>query len=103
MMNPRPGQQFRLDHGILIMKLTASVFRIRIGFALACFLLAAGLVSFAAQPPEVEDPKGAVKKKIGVEDEDPKGTVKKKIVVDDDPTPKAGGPATPTGTPPDAR
>jgi len=55
----------------------------------ASYLLVAGLVAFAAQPPKSRDPKAKPKKKIGVEDYDPKGTVKKKIVVDD-PDPPVG-------------
>ena len=76
--------------------------RLRLSAVLASYLLVAGLVAFAAQPPEVEDPKAKVKKKIGVEDEDPKGTVKKKIVVDD-PDPPAKGATTPGGNTPDTR
>ena len=65
--------------------------------ALAAFLLAAGVVALAAQPPkEEEDPKAKPAKKVGAEDEDPKGKVKKKIEVDDpDPKPPKAG-ATPT-------
>ncbi|MFO0806376.1 MAG: ABC transporter substrate-binding protein [Gemmataceae bacterium] len=79
--------------------------RIHVLLALAGYLLAAGLVAFAGQPPEVEDPKSKVKKKIGVEDEDPKGTVKKKVIVDDPdpPSPKTNTPKTVSGTPPDQR
>jgi len=79
--------------------------RFRLGFALAGFLFAAGVVALGGQPPEVEDPKAKVKKKVGVEEEDPKGTVKKKIVVDDPdpPEPKTNVPKTPAGTPPDQR
>ena len=76
----------------------------RVVAALAAYLCVAGLVSLAAQPPEVEDPKAKVKKKIGVEDEDPKGTIKKKVIVDDpDPpvTPKT--PVGPGGNTPDKR
>jgi len=90
---------------ILRSGLATGATRSRVVFTLASFLLAAGLVSFAAQPPEVEDPKGKVKKKIG-EEEDPKGTVKKKIVVEEpDPTPpeKSNVPKTPGGPPPDQR
>ncbi len=53
----------------------------------ACFALAAAVVTLAAQPPEVEDPKAKPTKKVAVEDEDPKASVKKKVVVDD-PEPK---------------
>jgi hypothetical protein len=72
--------------------------------ALAAFLLAAGVVAVAAQPPkEVEDPKAKPAKKVGVEDEDPGGKVKKKVIVDDaDPPPKKVD-AGPGGTPPDLR
>ena len=62
--------------------------------AFATFAVAAGVVGSAA-PPEVEDPKPKPPlKKIAVEDEDPKGAVKKKVVVDDpDPQPAPGGSA----------
>ena len=81
-----------------------STSRLRVGMALASFLLAAGLVAFAGQSPEVEDPKAKTKKKIGVEDEDPKGTVKKKIVVDDPDPPKGPNvPVVPGGNTPDNR
>jgi peptide/nickel transport system substrate-binding protein len=98
MMNPRSSQQFRHDHGFLIMTRFS---RVRIGFVAGSYLLAAGLFALAAQPPEVEDPKTTIKKKIAVEEEDPKGTVKKKIVVDDpDPPPaKTSVPKTVAGTP----
>lgn len=61
--------------------------------AFSGFALAAALTAFAAQPPEVEDPKAKPPaKKVGVEEEDPRGTVKKKVVVDDpDIVPGAGG------------
>jgi ABC-type transport system substrate-binding protein len=63
----------------------------------AAFALAAGLVAYAGQPPEVEDPKAKPpsKKRITVEDEDPKGKIKKRIQVDDDPAPKR--PVVPAG------
>ena len=69
--------------------------------ALMAFLLTAGLVAFAAQPPEVEDPKAkAPTKKVGVEEEDSKGTIKKKVVVDD---PAKPGPVAPAGNAPDVK
>src|SRR5690242_15196547 len=55
--------------------------------ALALFLSAAALVGFA-QPPEVEDPNGKVRKKI---------------VVDDDPVSGKKGQDAPTGNPPDVK
>jgi peptide/nickel transport system substrate-binding protein len=104
MMNPSIGHRFRNDHGILIMKLFPSrVPRLRIAAVITSYLLVAGLMAFAAQPPEVEDSKAKQKKKIGVEDEDSKGTVKKKIVVDDPEPPVRGGPAAPGGSRPDSR
>ena len=70
----------------------------------AAVLACAGVVGLTAQPPkEQEDPKGAIKKKIAIEDEDPKGTVKKKIVVEDDlPVGKKPTDA-PAGSAPDVR
>ncbi|HJZ55179.1 MAG TPA: ABC transporter substrate-binding protein [Gemmataceae bacterium] len=72
----------------------------RVG-VLAAFLLAAGVVALAAQPPkEVEDPKAKPLKKVPVEDEDPKAKAKKKVVVEDpDPKPPAKVEAGPGNTP----
>jgi ABC-type oligopeptide transport system substrate-binding subunit len=102
MMNPGPVQQFRSDHGFLIMTKSP---RLRVVLAITGYLFAAGLFSFAAQPPEVEDPNPKVKKKVGVEEEDKKGTVKKKVVVDDpdEPPVKPIAPKTPGGNKADAR
>lgn len=78
--------------------------RVRLGLALSAYLVAAGLIAMAGQPPEVEDPKAKTKKKIAVEEEDPKATVKKKIKVDDpDDPPAKATPVAPAGSPPDTR
>jgi hypothetical protein len=58
--------------------------------ALAALLGLAGLVGSAARPPAREE-------------EDPKGAVKKRVVVDDGPEVGKGTPAAPVGTAPDAR
>ena len=59
------------------MKFIPSTWRFRAAAVFACYLLSAGVVGLAGQPPEEEEaPKSKTKKKIVVEDPDPPSGVK---------------------------